>query len=124
MILITGGVFQGKLDFARERYGLRPEEIFRCTETDVDFSRRCICNLEAYTRACAREGRDSRSLFEQAPEAWKDRILICRDISGGVVPLGADMRAWQRENGSLCQYLAERADRVLRIFCGLEQRLK
>ena len=42
----------------------------------------------------------------------------------GVVPLGADMRAWRQMNGLLCRYLSGEAARVSRLFCGLEERLK
>ena len=50
--------------------------------------------------------------------------MICQDIFCGVVPMGAELRAWRQDTGRLCQYLAGEADRVSRIFCGLEQRLK
>ena len=57
-------------------------------------------------------------------EQWKDSVLICQDISSGVVPMEAQLRQWRNANGRLCQYLAGQADQVIRVFCGLEQRLK
>ena len=33
-------------------------------------------------------------------------------------------RLWRINTGRLCQYLSKEADKVSRIFCGLEQRLK
>ena len=50
--------------------------------------------------------------------------LICRDIFCGVVPMGAENRAWRQKTGRLCQYLSREAEQVSRIFCGLEQRMK
>jgi len=38
--------------------------------------------------------------------------------------MGADVREWRQATGRLCQYLAAEADQVIRIFCGLEQKLK
>ena len=45
-------------------------------------------------------------------------------LAGGVVPMGAENRAWRQRTGRLSQYLSREADRVSRIFCGLELRLK
>ena len=57
-------------------------------------------------------------------ENWQNSILICGDLSSGVVPMDPVQRQWRHTTGRLCQYLAGQADRVSRIFCGLEQRLK
>ena len=42
MILIIGGAYQGKLDFARETFGAAPEEIFTCSAGEIDFSRATV----------------------------------------------------------------------------------
>lgn len=123
MILIIGGAYQGKLDFARETFGLREEDIFTCRGGEIDFSRRCVDHLERFVRACP-DPAGAEAWFRAREGDWADSILICEDMSCGVVPLGADIRAWREETGRLCRYLAERAERVSRLFCGLEQRLK
>jgi adenosyl cobinamide kinase/adenosyl cobinamide phosphate guanylyltransferase len=38
--------------------------------------------------------------------------------------MGAENRVCRQRTGRLAQYLSGEADRVSRIFCGLEQRLK
>ena len=120
MILIIGGAYQGKLDFAKETYGITDAEVYCCDSGEIDFSRRCICKLEAFTA----NHPDPVSYFQTHREAWQDSILICQDIFCGVVPMGVDNRAWRQRTGRLCQYLSGEASRVSRIFCGLEQRLK
>ncbi len=120
MILIIGGAYQGKLDFARQTLGVTEEEIFTCTGGEIDFSRRCVYALEEFAYACP----DAAGYFRANREKWADSVLICQDIFCGVVPLGADARQWRQNTGRLCQYLAAEADRVSRIFCGLEERLK
>ena len=120
MTLIIGGAYQGKLDFARETFGVAPEDIFTCTDGEIDFSRRCIYKIEEFTYVHS----DPIGYFEANRALWEDSILICGDIFCGVVPMGADNRAWRQRTGRLCQYLAREADQVSRIFCGLEQRLK
>ena len=118
MILIIGGAYQGKLDFARENLGIT--EIFDCQGADIDFSKKCVYNLQKFT-ACHP---DPVGYFESNREAWQDSILILEDISCGVVPMGAENRLWRQRNGRLAQYLSAEAERVSRIFCGLELRLK
>lgn len=125
MILIIGGAYMGKLDFARKLRPLTGEDIFVCrTSGSIDFSRPCVTRIEEFVYGCVERGEDPVALFEANRPAWQDSILICRDIFCGVVPLDPKERAWRDEAGRLCQYLTKEADRVSRIFCGLEQRLK
>ena len=124
MHLIIGGTYQGKRQFAEERFGLKTEDIFSCAGEDPDFSHKCLDRLEEFTLACVKAGRDSVAFFRENRERWEDSALILGDISAGVVPVDAEMRAWREENGRLGRYLAEQAESVHRIFCGLEQRLK
>lgn len=120
MVLIIGGAYQGKLDFAKEALDVQENEIFFCTGGEIDFSFRCIANLEKFVR----ETPDPVGFFEKNRGKWQDSVLICQDIFCGVVPMGAENRDWRQNCGRFCQYLAKEADRVSRIFCGLEQRLK
>ena len=120
MILIIGGAYQGKLTFAKETFGITDADVYICSEDEIDFSKRCIYQIEVFT-AC---NEDPIGYFETHREDWQDSILICQDIFCGVVPMGAENRAWRQKTGRLCQYLAGEAQQVSRIFCGLEQRLK
>ena len=124
MKLIIGGAYQGKLDFAMDVFSLQPDQVYTCGGTQIDFSKKCIDKLEEFTFACVKEQADPVSYFRENRELWQDSILICQDMSCGVVPLGAEMRQWRQETGLLCQYLSREAESVHRIFCGLEQRLK
>ena len=49
MILIIGGAYQGKLDFAKEAFGITDAEVYTCTSGEIDFSKRCIYKLEDFT---------------------------------------------------------------------------
>ncbi len=124
MIFVTGGAWQGKREFVQKQFGLKDNEIFACSGTLIDYSYPCIEHLERFTYACVCEGLDPVSNFEKNIEKWSESVLICEDISCGVVPVGAELRAWRNENGKLCQYLAGKAEHVSRIFCGLELKLK
>lgn len=118
MVLIIGGAYQGKLDFARETFGIT--EAYTCTGEQIDFSKSCIYGIEVF----AAHHPDPVDYFESHREEWRNSILIMKDVFCGVVPMGAGNRAWRQRAGRLAQYLSREADRVSRIFCGLEMRLK
>ncbi len=124
MHLIIGGAFQGKLDYAVKKYGLSEGDIFECSESgEIEF-KKCVNHLERFTLGCVRRGLEPAEVFMSSPELWRDRILICEDISSGVVPVDAVMRAWREANGRLLNWLSPQAESVTRLFCGLPQVLK
>ena len=120
MILIIGGAYQGKLDFAKETLGITDADVHTCSAGEIDFSKRCIYKIEEFTYGHF----DPIGYFQTHKDEWQDSILILQDIFCGVVPMGTENRAWRQNTGRLAQYLSKEADRVSRIFCGLEQRLK
>ncbi len=140
MILIIGGAYQGKLEYARAEFGLKDEEISivpkdseACSAPDadsfppLDLSRRAVYGLERWVLACVKDGKDPKEYLEQHQDdltGREDRILIAMDISQGVVPMDPTERAWREENGRTLVWLAGKADRVVRVFCGIPQVIK
>ena len=120
MILIIGGAYQGKLDYAKEIFGITDSDVHTCGTGEIDFSKRCTYKIEEFTY----NHPDPIGYFQTHRDEWKDSILILQDIFCGVVPMGAETRAWRQRTGRLAQYLSKEAQQVSRIFCGLEQRLK
>ena len=112
MILIIGGAGQGKLDYVLQKTGYGPAQVARTPE-------------EARTRPVFAGLEDWPELDEAALlEANPDVILICDEVGCGVVPVEPAQRARREAVGRLCCRLAELAERVERIFCGLPMVLK
>ena len=124
MELIIGGAYQGKTQYAKDKYNLTDNDICFCGDTEIDFSKKCIAHLEKFTFFCVQNNIDAVEFFKQNKQMWCDKVISCDDIFGGVVPMWADNRKWRQETGRLCQYLSKEAEIVTRIFCGLEQKLK
>ncbi len=126
MILIIGGSYQGKLDFAQQRFGLSDDEIQVCDEnTDaLDLSRRCVAGIDRFALNRVRSGLEPAEVLGTDPGLYKDVIFIANDISGGVVPMDPVLRAWREACGRMNMKLAGQADEVWRVFCGIPQRLK
>ena len=120
MILIIGGAYQGKLDYAKETFGIADSDVYICGTGEIDFSKRCIYKIEEFTY----NHPNPIGYFQTLRDQWEDSILILQDIFCGVVPMGGENRAWRQRTGRLSQYLSREAAQVSRIFCGLEQRLK
>lgn len=126
MILIIGGSYQGKLDYARRRFGLSGDEIQVCDEatSSLDFSQRCVAYIDRFALNRIRSGTEPAEALRTDPGLYKDVIFIANDISGGVVPMDPVLRAWREACGRMNMKLARQADEVWRLFCGIPQRIK
>jgi adenosyl cobinamide kinase/adenosyl cobinamide phosphate guanylyltransferase len=141
MHLIFGGAYQGKLDYAKERYQLEEKDVFDCGAVEknysngaktaeptnvpaIDFSKKAINQLEEFVLGCVHCGTEARDILEAARNQWSDTIFICTDISSGVVPFEKELRAWREMTGRTLMYLGKEADEVTRVFCGLPQKIK
>lgn len=124
MKVIIGGAYQGKLDYARETLGIRTYTVCEETVAALDCSAEAIDHLERFTLACTRQGVDAGAYLEGCREQLKEKVIICTDISQGIVPMEKELRAWREMNGRVLIDLCREADQVFRVFCGLGQRLK
>ncbi len=128
MILITGGAYQGKLDYAKEEYGLTDDDVFTCEEasTAVGFDEKIVNHFERYVLALIKAGQVPEKAVGMQLRAnrYKGRIIICDDISQGLVPMDATERAWREGVGRTMVKIAEQADRVVRVFCGIPEVVK
>lgn len=123
MVLIFGGAYQGKLDYAKENYSI--ETVCDCSDgREPDTAADAVYGLEGYVRRCAGEGLDAAEFFRENIYLFREKILIIQDVSQGVVPLDAQERAFREMNGRLMIYLAEQADEAVRVFCGMGRSIK
>ncbi len=124
MKLIVGGAYQGKLDYAREQFGVK--DVFVCNRdlSELDFSREAIYGLEDFALACVRRGVEAKDYLAEHREQLEDKIIICTDVSQGVVPMERELRDMREMVGRAMVYLAKEADSVIRVFCGLGQEIK
>lgn len=126
MIFVIGGSYQGKCGYVMEQLGLSESDIFVCTpETrEIDFSKRIISHIEQFALGCVQRGEEPKDYWETNLSRLTDSILIADDVSCGVVPIDAVIRAWREATGRANNYLAREADHVWRVFCGLGQVIK
>lgn len=125
MILIIGGAYQGKLEYAKNEYLLTDGDVFFCENvTYIDTSKHIVYELEKLIFNRMKSGLESEKYIASLKSELDGAIIIVNDISCGVVPIDADVREWRECVGRVCAMLARSAERVIRIFCGLPQVIK
>ncbi|MBR0093084.1 MAG: bifunctional adenosylcobinamide kinase/adenosylcobinamide-phosphate guanylyltransferase [Lachnospiraceae bacterium] len=122
-IFVFGGAFQGKCTCVRETFGLRDADIASCAEdsTTLPADARCICHAERYVLACVRQGLQPEA---EAFFSGNTDIVICDDISAGIVPVDPVLRKWREETGILMRKLSAEADSVIRVVAGIPVPMK
>ncbi|MCL2362396.1 MAG: bifunctional adenosylcobinamide kinase/adenosylcobinamide-phosphate guanylyltransferase [Defluviitaleaceae bacterium] len=123
MIIIIGGAYQGKLAYALERFNLTEEDVYACNdeETVMPQGKRIINGLEKWLLALVR---NDVGIPDNFINNCKDTIIICNDISCGVVPVDRVLRRWREAVGRALGALAQQSDEVVRLFCGIPTRIK
>jgi len=126
MILIFGGEHQGKLDYALDRFGITPDHVYLCNETDTDMpkGKRVIYKIDRWILALLRADKDVAENIAPFTQSNCNAIIICNDISCGIVPIDPTMRAWREAVGKSIGLLAQHSDEIIRLFCGIPTRLK
>lgn len=126
MIFIIGGSYQGKCEYALEKFNLNENDVFVCTEEteEIDFTKRVISHIERFALGCVRRGQEPKEYWMNHLAQLSDSILISDDVSCGVVPIDATIRAWREATGRANNYIAGESDQVIRVFCGLGQVIK
>ena len=114
MVLIVGGMAQGKLDFARRELGVAAWSEGVLGEAD------CVYGLERVIR----DTPDWREALERWCAAHPAGVLICDEVGCGVTPLDRADRDWREQVGRTCSRLAAEAGAVYRVCCGLGVRIK
>ena len=126
MVLIYAGAYQGKLDFARKSFGIKEEDICYCNSDmeSIDFGKKVIYGLENFIYGYEKRAHRADEYIRAQLPLMNDKIIICEDISRGLVPMDKLERAWRETNGRVVNAVAAEADEVYTVFCGIESRIK
>lgn len=122
MVLIVGGKAQGKLDYVKRVLGVTEEEIAR--DADAARTAKVFDGCSRWVRMCLRMGEDPDARMDELLEENPGLVLIFDEIGCGVVPVEKEERLWREKVGRMTCRLAQRAERVERVLCGLPMTLK
>lgn len=122
MIFISGGVYQGKVDFAKEKYNTT--NVFDFKKDKGDFKEADILiNFEYFIKDYFEET-SVIQLLDEKIDILKDKIIIGNEIGSGVVPIDKYSRHFRDEVGRAYQYLTTNSTEVYRIWNGIPNCLK
>ena len=124
MRIITGGAFQGKRAFAEKLYpGVEWTDGGRCALDEIRTCR-AVYGFHEFVKRWLEQGKNWEELASLMLEENRDLILICDEIGCGLVPVDAFEREYRESTGRVMNALAEQAERVDRVVCGIGRRIK
>ena len=130
MELYIGGYAQGKLGYVMLQHNSAKVfdniEGFMNAGTSLDCGR-ILNGLHLIIKRLLDGGcnaEDVERKIMQLAEDAPDAIIICNEIGCGIVPLDKAERLYRELTGRILVKLASKAEKVVRITCGIPQRIK
>lgn len=144
MKLIIGGYAQGKLDYVKQRYEnilivdfkkkyLSFDELSGSTNS-INSHTFVINNFHYFVKGFLRKYENAQNRDELWNEhkqrlfdfidKYQNLIIISDEIGNGIVPIDRFEREYREKTGRTLIQLASRADEVVRVICGMGQKIK
>ncbi|HHV13679.1 MAG TPA: adenosylcobinamide kinase [Clostridiales bacterium] len=121
MWLISGGAFQGKLDYALDITGMNREDAadgLTCSRQEL-LGKPIINHFHLWIERMLREGQDVNALVEEILEVNPKAVIIVDELGCGIVPMEPSVREYRETTGRICCRLAAAAQEVHRVICGI-----
>lgn len=126
MELYIGGYAQGKRAYVQKKYGIPDAGVTDGGQADFEKIGKVMVydHFHLWVKRKLKEDADVEHLTFELVERNPDCIILCDEIGNGIVPMEAAEREYRERTGRLLCRLAERAECVERIVCGIGQRIK
>lgn len=126
MIMVTGGAYQGKLDFVCRHFGLESADIANGSTCDFEeaFSAKCIKSYHRFIARLIAHGVDCVQFTKRLCAENKDAIIILDEIGCGIIPVEKAERKRREITGKCGCIIAKNSDDVIRVTCGLPVYIK
>lgn len=121
MKLITGGVFQGKKEYAKFRFELKDEDMTDGALASFEeiFQCRCMYHFHEWVKKGLKENWDFQGLEDRLLASNPRILLITNELGCGVVPIDAFDRNYRETTGRICTRIAAKSNQVIRVVCGI-----
>lgn len=131
MKLVIGGYAQGKLQavvrtIPSDQYIVFDGEIPNEEQLNIDEKEKIIIinHFHLWVKKQMEQKEEPQEKILCFIEQNKDCIIISDEIGNGIVPIDAFEREYRENTGRILIELAGKADEVVRVLCGIEQRIK
>lgn len=113
MILVVGSAASGKRDYVLS-LGYSDGEIADGVLDDAPV----LYNLQNIV------AQDPGKSGDLLPLLLEKEVVVCNEVGSGVIPRERSDREVREQTGRLCNRLAQRADKVVRLVCGIPAVIK
>ena len=132
MKLVIGGYSQGKLNYVLQEKGAENCLVLDAELPDTEQIKEAasrgktivIDHFHLWVREHLLQGKDPENEVEDFLRRAPEIIVISDEIGGGIVPAGAFEREYRERTGRMLVRLAKEADEVVRVLCGIGQRIR
>lgn len=114
MILVIGPLAAGKREFVTQQWGYQPEDM---TDAVLD-GRPVVYNVQELVYA------DPDRALELLPSLAAKQVVIINEVGSGIIPGERRQREQREAAGRLSVHLAQQAEQVYRVVCGIGGRIK
>ena len=124
--LVIGGYAQGKLAYVKQQFDLSEYEQYDrvLPVSGTGGKNILIDHLHLWVKKQLEEQQNPEQRLDEFLKQCPDCILISDEIGNGIVPMDAFEREYREKTGRILIELAKQADEVVRVVCGIGQKLK
>ncbi len=121
MWLISGGAYQGKLDYAINILGMDKEAAVDGLTCDWEelLETPLVNRFHLWIDRMLKEEKDVKGLVEELLKTNPNIIILVDELGCGIVPLEPYDRYYREVTGRICCQLASAAQEVHRVICGI-----
>ena len=131
MKLVIGGCFQGKLEYVLKSH-VTNYSVFEAelpgeeqVQEATDMGKTMIVNgFHKYMKNGLWQGGNPEQEISDFVSKVSDCIIISDEIGNGIVPTDRFEREYRERTGRILVELARQADEVMRVVCGIGQKIK
>ncbi len=110
MILVIGGAYQGKKEYVKQHFSFSDDNI--------------VYDFHDFVFNLVKDNVDPLEYVTKNINDFKDKLIICDDVSCGIVPIDEVERRFREQLGRTLVFISKNSDEVHRVFVGLGIRLK
>ena len=121
MWLITGGMYQNKLEYAMEISGIAIDEVAdgaTCELKEI-YTKKIVDNFNLLIKRLLKDEADVYELVENIVKLNPDIVIITDELGCGIVPIDAFDRRYREISGRIACEIAKKSSQVHRVVCGI-----
>ena len=134
MKLVIGGYAQGKLCYVMQHFSIDKENVVDMTDEkkllDGDIEKTddeasiVLYHFHIWMKNELAEDNNPEEKLEKILKRFPDCVIISDEVGNGIVPMDAFDREYRDRLGRILISLAKEADEVVRVVCGIGQKIK